>query len=751
MELPGLQIQREIGRGGMARVYLAVQRKFGRLVALKVISDEIAQDPEFRQRFIQESRINARLTHSNIVQVFDVGTCKDGLYLVMEYVSGGDLNQRLERGMPIHELLRVVAEIGRALDYAHSRGFVHRDIKPENILFREDGTALLSDFGIARVVDSTPSVSRSGTVLGTPAYMSPEQAAGRVLDGRSDLYSLGVVFYRVLTGDVPYKADTAVSIGIKHLQEPIPRLPNYLSAFQEVVDRALAKKPEQRFQTGAEFAAALSAVRARPDLPRATLRNQVVTTQEIRAVGSELFTARDPSRAERKSRRQQRRRVARQVGSVVLLAAVIGGASTVLIQQPGWVTRLSAAVGIIDDPQIQEAWNSARSLRQDPNQSPATIVAAYRRVLSLDPGHEGARAELSGLAAQWKSEIEAALSQGSLAEAETKLSESTTAFPDDAGLKRLAERLTNRKHAESLLASTQGLLRSHGLSDIPSATAAIQAYQEVLRLAPGHAVARAELDALGQHYAALAAEAADAGEVDRAIAFLDRASAASERLPELAMVREKIQQATTLQSAINEMLQQASRYRAEGALINPPGENAAELYHRVLATDPDNVIATRGLGEVESQLLGTATRLLGSGDLDGMRALIDRASAVGLDQRSVNRLKSRLDDEVARQASVRQNLALAEDLLRQGFVTEPEERNAVTLLREVARLDPGNERAEALLTHSAERLAAVAREAYAVGMKADAQHYLELALTVDPDVKQWRELRNQWKESDATR
>lgn len=750
MEIPGFDIQREIGRGGMARVYLAVQRKFGRLVALKVVADTFANDPEFRRRFVQESRINAKLTHSNIVQVYDVGQADQALYLVMEYVGGGDLNARLDRGMRVSELIRVVTEIGRALDYAHSRGFVHRDIKPENILFREDGTAVLSDFGIARVVDHTPSVSRSGTVMGTPQYMSPEQAAGRALDGRSDIYSLGVVFYRMLTGDVPFKAETAVSTGIKHLQEPIPRLPSYLAPFQEVVDRALAKRPETRFQTGAELAAALEAVRASPDLPNATIRSQVVTTQEIRAVGAQLITSRDPSRAERGSRRRRRRRTVRTVASVTLLALLIGGASLVLVQRPDWVTRLSAAVGIVDDPMVQEAWNSARSLRQDPNQSLATIVAGYRRVLNLDPDHEGARAALATMATQWKTDIEQALGQGNLSQAETKLQESTLAFPNEPALAELSEQLTNRKHAERLLSSTQGLLRSHGLSDIPSATAAIQAYQEVLRLAPGNPVAIAELDALSHHYASLAAEAADTGRVDQAISFLDRASAANDQLPELATVREKIQQATTLQSAISDMLQQASAYRAAGALINPPGENAAELYHRVLATDPDNVIAMQGLNEVVSQLLATATQLLGAGDLDSVRSLIDRASAVGLDQESVNRLKARLDGEVARRASVRENLDEAERLLDRGFITEPQERNAVALLRDVERLDPGNERAQALLARSAERLASVAREAYDVGLTRDARHYLELALTVTPDVAAWRELRAEWEESDAT-
>ena len=159
IEIPGFRIEKEIGRGGMARVYLAVQRKFGRLVALKVVSSEFTRDSKFKERFIRESRINARLTHPNIVQVYDVGTHEDALYLVMEYVRGGDLNQRLERGMHLTALIRLMKDMCRALDYAHEKGFVHRDIKPENILFREDGGAVLSDFGIARFTDAAPSLT----------------------------------------------------------------------------------------------------------------------------------------------------------------------------------------------------------------------------------------------------------------------------------------------------------------------------------------------------------------------------------------------------------------------------------------------------------------------------------------------------------------------------------------------------------------------------------------------------------------
>ncbi len=750
IDIPGFQIQKELGRGGMARVYLAVQRKFGRLVALKVVSGDFTRDTRFRERFIRESRINARLTHPNIVQVYDVGAHESSLYLVLEYVRGGDLNQRLERGMRLTELVNVVKDMCRALDYAHGKGFVHRDIKPENILFREDGSAVLTDFGIAQFTDADPSLTQAGTVVGTPQYMSPEQASGRELDGRSDIYSLGVVLYKMLTGDVPYKADSAVSVGIKHLQEPVPRLPNYLKAFQEVIDRALAKRRDQRFQNGAEFMAALDAVQMGAELPNATIRAQAVSTQEIRAVGTDLLTtARDPGRMDRNTDRRRHRRRLRLLYSLLVMVTLLSGIAYLVVEQPPWSTRILTIAGVIEDPLVREAWSNAQALHQDPNQGLAAVVAAYRRVLELDPEHREAREAVAGLASQWRQAFSTALAQGDLAQAETKLAGLTSAFPGDPELNSLSERLADRRRAEDLLTSTQALLRSHGVSDIPSATAAIQAYREVLRLAPEHTVAQQELDTIARYYADLATTAARQGSVDDALSFLDRASAANAGLPVLDDVRDSIRQATTLQEEISQMLQQAGELRAAGTLIDPPGENAAEVYHRVLAADPDNVVAVQGLKEVESQIVSRATRLIAESDIGAVQTLLDRSGAVGLDADTLAEVKERLDTEVARLASVQSGLERARELMAQGFITAPQADNAVAVLREIQRIDPGNQEAAAMLTAAAERLARVAQEAYDVGMVEEARQYLELALTVTPDVSAWRALRATWNQDNV--
>ena len=226
------------------------------------------------------------------------------------------------------------------------------------------------------------------------------------------------------------------------------------------------------------------------------------------------------------------------------------------------------------------------------------------------------------------------------------------------------------------------------------------------------------------------------------------ATTANAANPEVAKVRDRVQQAASAQQEIQALLQQASADRAAGALINPPGANAAEIYHRVLATDPNNAIASQGLSEVVAELLTRATQLLNSGQIDEVRALNARASEIGLSDTAISELKAKLTAEEQRIATVDRLLDEAKHLMAEGMITEPPEQNAVARLLEVRRLDPENAAARDMLNAAAGRLAQVAKDAYAVGMKADAKHYLELALTVTPDVPEWRALRDSWLAED---
>ncbi len=256
MKIPGYTILRELGQGGMATVYLARQERLGREVALKVMKPQALGGDEFIARFIKEGQIIARLQHPQIITIYDLDVAEGLYYFSMEYLPGGTLLDEIKRGLPASRALSIARKIAEALAVAHARGVIHRDVKPQNILFRTDGTPVLTDFGIARAITPGPEslqFTRVGMVIGSPQYMSPEQCLGQPLDPRSDLYSLGVVIYQMLTRRLPYKADDAVSLAMKHCQDPIPRLPEPLAVYQTLIDKLLAKQPEDRFTSAGQL------------------------------------------------------------------------------------------------------------------------------------------------------------------------------------------------------------------------------------------------------------------------------------------------------------------------------------------------------------------------------------------------------------------------------------------------------------------------------------------------------------------
>jgi serine/threonine-protein kinase PpkA len=248
MEIPGYDIIRAIGVGGMATAYLATQTSLGRQVVLKVMDTSNDMSAKNVERFMNEARIVASLRHPNIITIYDVGRQNEFIYISMEYIEGGDLKARMSEGLSPHEALEIVKKIAGALDCAHKSGVIHRDVKPANILFRKDGTPLLTDFGIAKKLTFDHDLTATGIFLGSPNYMAPEQAEDVPIDGRADIYALGIIFYEMLTGNKPYQADSVVDIILKHRQGALPRLPSELRMYEPLLYLMIAKKPRDRFR-----------------------------------------------------------------------------------------------------------------------------------------------------------------------------------------------------------------------------------------------------------------------------------------------------------------------------------------------------------------------------------------------------------------------------------------------------------------------------------------------------------------------
>lgn len=251
------EIVGKLGSGGMADVYEARDTRLGRHVALKVLPLEYSRNKDFIARFEKEVRASAALNHNNIVPVFEFGREDPYYFYTMRLLGGGDLKQRIRSGMGLPEILRVMRGVLEAFHHAHARGLVHRDVKPENILFDDDGNPVLTDFGIAKALDSSTKMTQTGMSVGTPRYISPEQARGETIDGRADLYSLGCIFYEMLMGKVPYDAEQGLAVIFQHVSEPIPRLSEEFAEFQPVLDSLMAKSAADRPANAREALATL--------------------------------------------------------------------------------------------------------------------------------------------------------------------------------------------------------------------------------------------------------------------------------------------------------------------------------------------------------------------------------------------------------------------------------------------------------------------------------------------------------------
>jgi DNA-binding NarL/FixJ family response regulator len=258
VRIPGIKVLHLIGEGGTARVYLASRERDDEPLVVKILRSEILADPKALARFMEEYALVERIKSPHVARIYDHGTSEEHAYLVMEFFEGGDLQKRLAgKALPPDQSLRMFRELMLALGDIHEKGILHRDLKPQNLMFRNDGTLAIVDFGIAKHIDAID-MTGQGEILGTPRYMSPEQVQGRALDLRTDIYSAGVLLYQMLTGQHLFEGDTAVEVALQHLNTAPPALPEHLADYQRLMDKLVEKDRDARFRNADEVLGFLS-------------------------------------------------------------------------------------------------------------------------------------------------------------------------------------------------------------------------------------------------------------------------------------------------------------------------------------------------------------------------------------------------------------------------------------------------------------------------------------------------------------
>ncbi len=463
MEIPGFDVKRTIGRGGMATVFLAIQQSLDREVVLKTLNTTHDESGDFFERFLKEGRIIASLRHPHIVTIFDIGTAEDLVYIAMEYVDGGDLRAKIDNRLAPVRGLDLLTKIGQALEYAHKKGIVHRDVKPANILFRSDGTPLLSDFGIAKDFTVDKELTSTGTILGSPFYMSPEQAEGVPVDGRTDIYSLGIIFYEMLTGEKPYEGDSAIKVIMKHIQSPVPQLPPELDQFQPLLNRLMCKNRDQRIADAGQLITEVAELREEVEGKKG---RGMMTLHTLKLPLSARARARRAGVAGRGSRTMRVLLVA--VATVLVLGglgaymlAEINKPPALLVRNPPPmpappVTGSGTAVGtqnggagVVDERRAAQALEllARISLRQDRLMAPPANNAYYyfSRLLELNPDNEAAGQGLSDIAERFVVLAEDEFSRENYGQAQAYITLGLQVDPNNRGLETLRAMIETRE------------------------------------------------------------------------------------------------------------------------------------------------------------------------------------------------------------------------------------------------------------------------------------------------------------------
>lgn len=728
----------------MATVYIAVQEALGREVAIKVMKST-SGDTTMEDRFLREGQNLARLNHHNIAAIYNIARSDDYFYFAMELLEGGTLSDHLKQGVSITFAINVILQIGSALEAAHRLGIVHRDLKPSNIIFRDSVTPVLTDFGIAKDTTSDTRLTGTGMMVGTPHYMSPEQIMGRNLDGRSDVYSLGVVFYELLTGKLPFDAEgdqVAFSVAMKHMNEPIPRLPESVAVFQEIIDSTLAKNPDDRFPSANAMCYALRQVVVSDEELQGRMGDETMLFSSEEFAGP-MFTPSGgftpgsgsfrpsgrftpgggwvagktpsggqpaPGQTTPGSGTSSRITLqgALQSGKGKGIAAGIVAAVIAVLAFFFWPDSMDAETRAIVEGFMMKADRQV-SARKFVGADDDNALSSLQAIFSVAPEYKPAMRLVEEITGILEAEALIAVANQNLDEASVKIEQGLRFDPANEGLLAVQDRLELAR-AEIRRAEDVARLLAQARAEIEEQTLLVSAdsgaavtLQQVLEIDPGNERALAELDdvtgaLLREFRTDMDRDTPEDQLVDR-LNLLKEVLGTDERVAglvselqgnlELRVNRERARQ---LVNAARPLLDSRTYYSED-----PDSPSALSLLLEAQELDPDNEDAARGMDQIAahySDLAGGALESKEYGlasDHIEIGLLADPSYEALLNQRAT--LSAALQEEADQLNTL---LAEAERLINEGSLIAPTNNNALSVLQTLQTQAPDNPEANTL-------------------------------------------------------
>ena len=764
IEIPGYTLKEQIGSGGMARVFLAIQENLGREVAVKVLHHSLTEgSEEFRTRFLHEGQVLARLTHRSIVPIYDIGTHDEIVYMVMEYLRGGTLQDRMKSGvMNVGDVIKICAQVALALHTAHLQKIIHRDLKPSNIMFRNNVTPVLTDFGIARVLDSGHTLTQTGMMIGTPQYMSPEQIMAHDVDQRSDIYSLGLMLYRLLTGELPFEASEPMAMAMHQINTPPRPLPSHLAELQPVIDLMLAKKQEDRYQSCIDFCNHLQRISLTDEDYATEISNQTRIFDPSQLSDPKFQVTDKTSRPKTEQNTWTGATINTILGKTSLQKKIrLGIFGLVLAVSIGAYFFLAPSYDLspIEERRIEklldrfDGYMITNNFYEPEGENAADML---RKVFEMAPGYGPAQEAADRLAEEYWTDAIDRIDQGNLEGALSFVDDGLLLAPENESLlevkAQISTAIAERQRQEDisrLLATAEQALAADRLAP-PDPDNAYEAFREVLQLDDLNETARSGLSDIQRDLVSRAREDWNAGESLSAKSILTQVESLFPGSTLAANLQSEITEAERIageQIEIDQLLARAESQLENQQLVAPAGNNALESFDRVLAIRPDSPEAIAGKNRIASAYLSQANAALESEDLpaslraasDGLKAVPQHPELLAVQEQATGML-----DEKSR--AVQTRLQLAERLANAGrffpgfaveqgtpgFIAVGAEGNALEVYRSIEELDPDNQSARNGIASIPDKVFAAARALQREGELQQSKALLQAALTPFP-------------------